>query len=205
MEDAEFAGRKIFYRYKKKKDLKLVVKRGDLRTEKEPEWAAAAIVFVQSVISGYRIKREFPATACFVPIAKSAWFEKAPRIINLFWINEKQMKMNRKKLAIPLEGEVLSGHFGHSSQFAFYEIEDDKIVSSSRQIPPPHEHGSIPKWLVENQVTDVLAGGIGPKAVDILNGHQINVFAGVETDSSENLALNFLKGNLKYGSNSCHH
>lgn len=113
--------------------------------------------------------------------------------------------MNKKKLAIPLEGETLSGHFGHSGQFAFYEIEDDKIVSSSLQIPPPHEHGSIPNWLVENQVTDVLAGGMGPKAIDILNNNKINVFVGVETGSSENLASDFVRGNLKYGNNSCHH
>lgn len=113
--------------------------------------------------------------------------------------------MNRKKLAIPLDGEALSEHFGHSGQFAFYEIEDEKIVSSSRQIPPPHDHGTIPKWLVANQVTDVLAGGIGPKAVDILNNHKINVYVGVESDNPDNLALDFIKDNLKFGQNYCHH
>ncbi|MBE0651408.1 MAG: hypothetical protein IH595_11270 [Bacteroidales bacterium] len=113
--------------------------------------------------------------------------------------------MNKKKLAIPLDGEELSEHFGHAGEFAFYEIEDDKIISSTRQIPPPHEEGSIPRWLVENKVTDVLAGGMGPKAVNILNSHDINVYVGVNSDKADNMALDFTKGNLKYGQNYCNH
>ncbi len=113
--------------------------------------------------------------------------------------------MNKKKLAIPLDGEELSGHFGHSREFAFYEIENDRIVSSSHQIPPPHAEGTMPRWLVENKVTDMLVGGIGPKAIKILNEHKINVYVGVQTDRSENMASDFIKGSLKFGQNYCHH
>jgi predicted Fe-Mo cluster-binding NifX family protein len=117
----------------------------------------------------------------------------------------KEKKMNKKKLAIPLDGDSLSEHFGRAGEFVFYEMEGDKIVSSSRQIPPPHEEGSIPRWLVENKVTDVLAGGMGPKAVNILNSHDINVYVGVNFDSPDNLASDFIKGTLKYGQNYCNH
>lgn len=113
--------------------------------------------------------------------------------------------MNKKKLAIPLGGKTLSEHFGHSTEFAFYEIADDKIESSSKHIPPPHAEGTIPNWLVENQVTDVLAGGIGPRAIDILNSHDINVYIGVEIENADNLASDFIRGDLKYGNNYCTH
>lgn len=113
--------------------------------------------------------------------------------------------MDKKKLAVPLEGETLSEHFGHSTEFAFYNIENNKIESSSRHIPPPHAEGTIPNWLVENQITDVLAGGIGPRAIDILNSNKINVYVGVETDNSDKLASDFIKGDLKYGKNYCTH
>lgn len=113
--------------------------------------------------------------------------------------------MSKKKLAIPLDGENLSEHFGHSREFAFYKIENGKIVFSSRQVPPPHAEGTIPNWLVENEITDVLAGGIGSRAIDILNSHDINVYAGVETGNPDNMALDFIQGSLKYGKNYCNH
>ncbi len=113
--------------------------------------------------------------------------------------------MNKKKLAIPSDGDTLSEHFGHAGEFAFYEIEGDKIVSSGRQIPPPHTEGSIPRWLVENQVTDVLAGGMGPKAMNILKQHNIFVWVGVHADRAENLVLDFMRGALKGGQNNCNH
>jgi predicted Fe-Mo cluster-binding NifX family protein len=114
--------------------------------------------------------------------------------------------MSKKKLAMPLENGLLAHHFGHSREFAFFEIEDNKIVKEYRQEPPPHAEGTIPRWLAQNEeVTDILTGGIGPKAVEILYNHGINVYVGVETDEAVNLALDFINGNLKFGQNYCHH
>ena len=73
MESAGFVVRRTFYRCKKLKDQKIVVKRRDGVTEKELEWVEVVIVSALDVISGYLINREFHAAACFVPIAKYAW------------------------------------------------------------------------------------------------------------------------------------
>jgi len=110
-----------------------------------------------------------------------------------------------KKLAMPLMNGRLSEHFGHSREFAFYEIEGNKIVKEYRKEPPPHAEGTIPRWLVAEKATDILVGGIGPKAIDILYNQGINVYVGVALDEAANLALDFINGNLKYGQNYCHH
>ncbi len=113
--------------------------------------------------------------------------------------------MSKKNLAIPLDGDKLAEHFGHSREFAFFEIEGDKIMKEYSMEPPPHAEGTIPRWLVERKATDILVGGIGPKAIEILYNQGINVYVGVAVDKAINLVLDFINGDLKYGKNYCHH
>lgn len=110
-----------------------------------------------------------------------------------------------KKIALPVENGKLSHHFGHTREFIFFEIEDNKIIKKSSNEPPPHAEGTIPRWLVAEKVTDLLVGGIGPKAIEILYAAGINVYVGVEVDSPDNIALDFINGDLKSGQNYCHH
>jgi predicted Fe-Mo cluster-binding NifX family protein len=110
-----------------------------------------------------------------------------------------------KKLAFPTDGGKLSQHFGHSREFYFFEIENNKIVKKYTIEPPAHAEGTIPRWLAAEKVTDLLVGGIGPKAVEILSAAGINVFVSVEVDIADNLALDFISGDLKFGQNYCSH
>ena len=110
-----------------------------------------------------------------------------------------------KKLVIPSENGRLAEHFGHSRAFVFFEIEENNIIKSYSKEPPPHQEGVIPRWLASVQATDILVGGIGPKAVEILYNHGINVYVGVAVDDTNNLALDFINGDLKFGQNFCHH
>ncbi|NQU33955.1 MAG: ATPase [Bacteroidetes bacterium] len=110
-----------------------------------------------------------------------------------------------KKLAMPVENGKLSHHFGHSREFMFFEIENNKVISRVSKEPPPHAEGTIPRWLIAEKVTDLLVGGIGPKAIDILNSAAIDVCIGVEVDTPENIANSYIVGSLKYGQNYCHH
>lgn len=110
-----------------------------------------------------------------------------------------------KKLALPTEGGKLSHHFGHSREFYFFEIEGNSIINKYIGEPPPHAEGTIPRWLASENVSDLLVGGIGPKAIDILYASGINVFVSVEVNTADNLALDFINGDLKFGQNYCHH
>lgn len=110
-----------------------------------------------------------------------------------------------KKVALPVLNGKLSEHFGHARLFQFFEIEDNLIINSQAKEPPPHEEGALPRWLAAEKVTDLLVGGIGPKAIEILYADGINVYVNVEVDTADNIALDFIKGNLKFGQNYCHH
>ena len=70
-----------------------------------------------------------------------------------------------KRIAIPLQNGQLCSHFGHCQQFAIIDVENEAITEETLVTPPPHEPGLLPAWLAEKGVTNVIAGGMGQKAV----------------------------------------
>ena len=101
------------------------------------------------------------------------------------------------KIAIPVENGLLCSHFGHAPQFAFVNIENGKVGSSSIEIPPPHEPGVLPRWLNENGVTHLLCGGIGGGAVNILQAAGIQVVAGLPSGDPAKLVEDFIAGRVQ--------
>lgn len=110
-----------------------------------------------------------------------------------------------KRIAIPVTNRVLSAHFGHCEQFYIYDIENSKVINETRVTPPPHEPGLLPKWLREQDVTDVIAGGMGQRAIDLFITHKINVFVGAPITAPTDLVQNQLNGSLKLTGNCCDH
>lgn len=109
-----------------------------------------------------------------------------------------------KKIAIPIDGDKLDSHFGGARNFKFYFINNDKIVDTRTQVPPPHSPGAIPKWIVENNVTDVILGGVGQKAVSILEHFNINVAKGAPVKKADTLVIEYLAGKLETSDEECH-
>ena len=72
-------------------------------------------------------------------------------------------------------------------------------------VPPPHEPGLLPQWLAEKGATDIIAGGMGQKAIQIFNNNKVNVFVGAEKLESKSLIEKFLNDDLQLLSNYCDH
>lgn len=111
----------------------------------------------------------------------------------------------KKRIAIPLENGILSSHFGHCQQFAIIEAEDHSVINESLVTPPPHEPGLLPAWLAEKGVTDVIAGGMGQRAINLFNQNKINVFVGAEQKTYTDLANDLVNDRLIAGANYCDH
>ena len=110
-----------------------------------------------------------------------------------------------KKIAIPVVNGVLCKHFGHCQEFHVFNVDQSKIAEQTALIPPPHAPGVIPKWLGEQGVTDVIAGGMGQRAIDIFNQQGVNVFVGAPSKASSSIVEDFLEGNLETQANMCDH
>lgn len=117
------------------------------------------------------------------------------------------MNTNATKLAIPLEDERVSAHFGHAGSFLMVEIESGSGRELGREhlVPPPHEPGRLPAWLAENGVTVVLSGGMGPRAVSLLQEQGIDVRIGVPSLEPDEAVRQWLQGELVTAGNLCDH
>lgn len=111
----------------------------------------------------------------------------------------------KKRIAIPMAGSLLSEHFGHCQAFAYVDVENNSISKITMMEPPEHQPGTFPKWVAANGATDVIAGGMGPMAVNLFNEAGVNVFVGAPLDTPTNLVNNFLARKLSLRANYCDH
>ncbi len=109
------------------------------------------------------------------------------------------------KIAIPTENELLCSHFGHCKEFSIIETDGQKIIKEEKIAAPPHEPGLLPKWLAERNVSNVIAGSIGQRAVALFNQQNIQVDVGAEIKAPKQLVEDWLKGALSTGANACDH
>ena len=111
------------------------------------------------------------------------------------------------KYAVPVSGGTMSPHFGHCEQFAFFEVDDDsKEIINTEYIPsPPHQPGLLPVWLAERGAGVIIAGGMGPRAVDLFQQRGINVVLGATESDPAQAVLSHLGGTLTTGENVCDH
>ncbi len=110
-------------------------------------------------------------------------------------------------IAVPTAGGLLTPHFGHCEQFALVEVDPDAgSVGEVRLVtPPPHAPGILPVWLAEQGVDLVLAGGMGGRARQLLEGAGVEVILGVASAAPDELARAWLDGSLPTGENACDH
>ncbi len=113
----------------------------------------------------------------------------------------------KMRIAIPVSQDRLSPHFGHCDQFAIFDIDDNlkKIINRNDAIPPAHAPGVLPKWLHENNVSVIIAGGMGQRAQQLFAQNDIEVVIGATTSSPEELVSAYLGGTLETGDNICDH
>jgi len=111
------------------------------------------------------------------------------------------------KIAIPLVQGELSLHFGHCDQFAIFDIDDDlkKVINRKDATPPAHEPGVLPRWLHENNVSVIIAGGMGQRAQQLFTQNDIKVVVGASSGTPEELVSAFLADTLQTGDNICDH
>jgi len=111
------------------------------------------------------------------------------------------------KIAIPIADGRLSMHFGHCEQFALVEVDDaNKTILGIRNLtPPPHEPGVLPRWLHEQGVDVVIAGGMGQRASAMFAQHGIQVIVGATGGTPEEIVSAYLNDALQIGENLCDH
>jgi len=113
----------------------------------------------------------------------------------------------KMRIAVPLAQGKLSLHFGHCDQCAIFDVGSDGKTLAKREdaTPPAHEPGALPRWLHENDVSVIIAGGMGQRAQQLFAQNDIKVVVGASGESPEELVTAYLENTLETGSNICDH
>jgi ATP-binding protein involved in chromosome partitioning len=111
------------------------------------------------------------------------------------------------KIAIPVAEGRLCPHFGHCEQFALVEVDQDagKVQKTLWLAPPAHEPGVLPRWLREQGVDAIIAGGMGQRAQFLFAQSGVQVIVGAPPAPPEQIVADFLAGTLRTGENVCDH
>jgi predicted Fe-Mo cluster-binding NifX family protein len=113
--------------------------------------------------------------------------------------------MHVQRIAVAQDGGgMVSDHFGHCEGYGLYMVEESRIVDQRFLKNPGHEPGRLPALLASHQVNCVLAGGIGPRAVDLFCRNGIEVILGVR-GKVDDVVRDYLAGKLTPGESACHH
>ena len=111
------------------------------------------------------------------------------------------------RIAIPTSAGRLHGHFGGAKEFTLVDADQNfGVVIDRRVVPaPPHQPGLFPRWLREQGVQVVLAGGIGHRALDLFAEHGITVRAAQPNALVEVATAAYLTGLLTQTPEGCTH
>jgi len=113
--------------------------------------------------------------------------------------------MKHMKIAIPLAEGKLAMHFGHSKEFAIFEVDDSEVKNKQCHEPPPHEPGILPKWLSDLGVSVIITGGMGGRALHLFMQNGIKVMTGAASLPPEEIVSQYLSNTLRTGENACEH
>lgn len=120
----------------------------------------------------------------------------------IFNKNEREEVM-QTRLAIATDGDFVSQHFGRCQSYTIVDIKDGKIIKKELIDNPGlegHEPGVIPRFLHQMGVSFIIAGGMGPRAIDFFNEFGIQTVVGVSGDIKHTIEK-FIAGELQGGRN----
>jgi len=129
-------------------------------------------------------------------------------IANIKLKGESKMNIEEKvikKIAFPTSDKVtVDAHFGHTKEFVIYTVKVTDVTETVYVGSPVHKPGLLPKFLAEQGVDVIIAGGMGQMAVDLFQRSGIDVVLGAKGRIDVNLN-EYLGGFLTSQGSVCDH
>ncbi len=111
----------------------------------------------------------------------------------------------KRKFAIPTVDGKSCAHFGHCQSFAVVEVDGSDMGVMTFMDPPAHQPGTYPRFLADQGVGIIIAGGMGQMAQSLFQENNIEVHMGVGVEEPRLLVEQFLANELQTGDNLCNH
>ena len=101
------------------------------------------------------------------------------------------------RIAVPYDNGAVFQHFGRTSAFKFYDVENGEIRASAVHSTNGSGHGALAGFLKDNGVDTLICGGIGGGAQTALSQTGIRLYGGVSGSADEAVRA-LLDGTLAY-------
>lgn len=101
------------------------------------------------------------------------------------------------RIAVTYENGEIFQHFGHTSQFKIYDVENGVITETQVIDTMGSGHGALAGFLVQNGVDALICGGIGGGAQSALAAAGIKLYGGA-SGNADNAVKSLLDGSLLF-------
>ena len=108
------------------------------------------------------------------------------------------------RIAVTYNNNEVFGHFGHTEQFKFYDVENNEVKNTNVVNTNGSGHGALASFLSENSVDVLICGGIGGGAKNALAEANIKIYPGI-TGSADVAVDKLLNGTLEINEGHCDH
>lgn len=178
-----------------------------------PDCGKKLDLFPTSHVDEIASQYELPVLAKLPMMSEVMQFADEGRIeeVEMNYLNEAANELealmldtpSQEIIAIPsLNGEVF-GHFGKSEEFTIVTIVENQATNFN-VVKLEEQHGAIPGFLASQNVSTVLAGGMGEGAYKALVNNGIRAIRGVDGSVLE-VVDQYIMGNLVDSAVECHH
>jgi len=163
-------------------------------------------VFRESIIMNVRYLGRIPTDPHmpYCTAAGQSYLEKYPNseaahgyelIVDKIIEDSRLQKSVITKIAIPISEGRLFPSFGKATEFAIFHIQNQQIIKKEILHPPPHGPSVLPDWLHDLGVSVIIAGNMGPKAMENFRAKGTTVITGSSSTSPDELVQQHLSRN----------
>jgi predicted Fe-Mo cluster-binding NifX family protein len=103
-------------------------------------------------------------------------------------------------------GSEVSAHFGRCPYYTFLDLQGEAVQNCQVLDNPHYENhvpGKVPEFIHEQKADVIIAGGMGPRAIELFDGYGIEAVTGA-VGKIEDVLKTYLRGDLR-GAGECHH
>jgi len=101
----------------------------------------------------------------------------------------------------------LSAHFGRCPYYTMVDVEEDKVMDTTVIDNPyftNHVPGAVPQFIKEQGAQVMIAGGMGPRALELFNQFDIEAITTAIQGSLADILNAYLRGEIS-GATGCEH
>lgn len=102
-----------------------------------------------------------------------------------------------KQIAIPITDGKLSQYFGRCNHYMIFHIGEKRVTRRLLQVPVHTEISSMPLWISEQGITDVVTYKIEGRIMHLFAKYKINLYVGIKNESPKEIIQSYLNGKLK--------